>query len=90
MAKLNNVREALQIAKEFKPHCVLLDIGMPGMDGLELTKGMRELYRDDVVLIAITGSASDDERVAETFARVDHYLRKPIDPEQLQKILPPL
>jgi CheY-like chemotaxis protein len=85
-----NGEQALLMAQEFQPHCVLLDISMPGMDGLELTKSMRQRYGDDVVLIAITGAASDDQRVSETFARVDHYLQKPIDTAQLRKVLPRL
>jgi CheY-like chemotaxis protein len=82
--------QALQIADAFCPHCVLLDVRMPEMDGLELTQTLRDRYGDDVVLIAITGSSSDDERVSETFARVDHYLQKPIDSAQLRKVLPRL
>jgi CheY-like chemotaxis protein len=83
-----NGEQALQMTEEFRPHCVLLDISMPGMDGLELTKSMRQRYGDDIVLIAITGGTSDDRRVTETFARVDHYLQKPIDAAQLRKVLP--
>jgi DNA-binding response OmpR family regulator len=84
-----NGEQALLMTEEFRPHCVLLDISMPGMDGLELTKSIRERYGDDIVLIAITGGTSDDQRVTETFARVDHYLQKPIDAAQLRKVLPP-
>lgn len=80
--------QAVAVVEHFRPHCILLDISMPGMDGLELTKLMRERYGDDVVLIAMTGSASDDRRVHDTFARVDHYLPKPITSEQLRKVLP--
>jgi DNA-binding response OmpR family regulator len=42
------------------------------------------------VLIAVTGREHDDERVSDTFARVDHYLQKPVDPDQLRKLLPPV
>ena len=73
-----------------RPHCVLLDIGMPGMDGNALTRALRERYGDDIVLIAVTGREHDDEGVSDTFARVDHYLKKPVDPDQLRKLLPPV
>ena len=82
--------EALALIDEHRPHCVLLDIGMPGMDGFELTRQLRERYQDDIVLIAVTGREADDERVSKTFARVDHYLQKPVDPDDLKKLLPPL
>ena len=80
---------ALALIDGFRPHCVLLDIDMPGIDGLELSRRLREEYRDDIVLIAVTGWSAGDPRVAETFAVVDHYLKKPLDPAELQKLLPP-
>jgi len=82
--------EAWTLIEEFQPLCVLFDINMPGMDGAELSKRMRASYGNDVVLIAITGAPEDDLHVAETFARVDYYLQKPIDLAKLQVALPPL
>ena len=81
---------ALASIEAEQPHCVLLDIGMPGMDGFELTQQLRDRYQDDIVLIAVTGREADEERVSKTFARVDHYLQKPVDPDDLKKLLPPL
>ena len=81
---------ALALVETHRPHCVLLDIGMPGMDGNELTRTLRTRYGDDIVLIAVTGREHDDERVSDTFARVDHYLQKPVDPDVLRKLLPPV
>ena len=82
--------QALELVERHRPHCVLLDVGMPEMDGFELTRQLRERYGDDIVLIAVTGREKDDERVSGTFARVDHYLQKPVDPDVLKKLLPPL
>ena len=79
---------ALAAVSEFMPHCVLLDVGMPGMDGLELVRHLRAQYGDEIVLVAVTGGDMQDERVAGTLERVDHYLRKPVDPNELTKILP--
>ena len=81
--------DAFGLVEQFHPHCIILDVAMPGMDGLQLSHMMRERYGDDVVLIAMTGSSQDDPRVSDTFACVDHYLRKPITSEQLRKVLPP-
>ena len=82
--------QALAVIEEFEPHCVLLDVNMPGLDGAELSKRLRARFGDDIVLIAVTGGGPDDPRVAETFDRVDHYLTKPVNPAVLRKILPPL
>ena len=84
----NDGSSALELTEEFLPHCILLDVNMPGIDGLELTRRLRTSYGDDIVLVAVTGAGIDQARVAGTFALVDHYLRKPVDMTQLEKILP--
>ncbi|HRL30985.1 MAG TPA: hybrid sensor histidine kinase/response regulator, partial [Ottowia sp.] len=58
-----------------------------GMDGLELTRLLRERYGDAMVLIAVSGSDPDDERVSQTFENVDHYFRKPVDLAALRRLL---
>ncbi len=82
--------EALASVEAQTPHCVILDIAMPGIDGDDLSRQLRTRYGDDIVLIAITGAAASDPLVAKTFNRVDHYLQKPLDPEALRKALPPV
>ena len=82
--------EALAVVERHRPHCVLLDIHMPGGDGCELSRKLRALYGDDVVLVAVTGFDEQNQLVAETFATVDHYLRKPVDPSNLRRLLPAL
>ena len=79
---------ALRITKEFQPHCILLDVNMPGIDGLELTQRLRASYGDDIVLVAVTGGRVEEMRVSKTFELVDHYLAKPIEMDKLEKILP--
>ena len=86
----HNGAQALSLIDEFKPHCALFDIDMPGIDGSELAARLREKYGDDIVLIAVTGWSEDDERVARTYGRVDHYLRKPVNSAALRKLLPPI
>ena len=82
--------EALEMVAEHDPHCVLFDIDMPGLDGSELSKRLRDAHGDDLILVAVTGWSDKDSRVADAFARVDHYLRKPVDPAVLRKLLPPV
>ncbi len=82
--------EAIRAVERHQPHCVLLDIGMPGIDGCELAALLRHRYHDDVVLIAVTGSDETHARVTDTYALVDHHLRKPLDTKALRKLLPTL
>ena len=80
--------EALKLALEQRPDCVLLDIAMPGMDGFELAGKLRETYGHDIVLIAITGMGDRSDRVDGTIKLADHFLRKPVDAKALRKLLP--
>jgi DNA-binding response OmpR family regulator len=81
---------ALALIEEYQPHCVLLDVHLPGIDGGVLSGRLRERYGDDLILIAVTGWGESDERVSDAFGRVDHYLQKPIDVQMLSKVLPPV
>lgn len=76
------------LIERLQPHGVLIDLRMPGTDGCEFAARLRARYRDDLVLIAITGADERDERVAAAFACCDHYLRKPIQATELFKVLP--
>ena len=82
--------DALAVIDDFKPHCVLFDIDMPRLDGFELSRRVRASHGDDIVLIAVTAFSAEDPRVTGAFTVADHYLRKPISPIALRKVLPPL
>jgi CheY-like chemotaxis protein len=79
---------ALAAALDDPPDVMLLDIGLPELDGLEVAKRIRQepLLRD-IVLVAVTGyrQAADRQRVLE--AGFDHYLVKPADFEKVRQIL---
>lgn len=79
---------ALQAARQAPPDCVLLDVAMSGMNGLELARALRAEFGDDVVLVAVTGAPEDDEVVAKTFETVDHYFVKPVSLDKLMRLLP--
>ncbi len=79
---------ALKAAAEFHPHLVLLDIGLPGMNGYEVATTMRQQANfKNVVLVAVSGYGQDSDQQRSTEAGFDHYLIKPPDFNQLQKIL---
>ena len=82
--------QVLAMIDGFEPHCMLFDIDMPGIDGLERSRRVRERHDNDIVLIAVTARPSHDPRVAGAFRVADHYFSKPVDPRLLRKVLPPL
>ncbi len=82
--------QALAMIDSFKPHCILFDIAMPGIDGLELSRRVRARHDNDIVLIAVTARPPQDPRVSGAFSVADHYFSKPVDPRLLRKVLPPI
>jgi len=80
--------DLLAFASAEPPDCVMLDIAMAGMDGLQLAQRLRAQFGDDVILVAITGAPPDNPTVQETFGTVDHYFEKPVTLEQIAKLFP--
>jgi CheY-like chemotaxis protein len=81
-------QEALDAAREFKPHACLLDIGMPKITGYEAARRLRQRYGDDCpVLIAITGWKQASDKILATLAGFDHHVAKPYEPVQLINLL---
>jgi CheY-like chemotaxis protein len=79
---------ALQAALDFRPHVVLLDIGLPGLDGYEVAKRMRQQpILQKIVLVAMTGYGQETDRQRVQEAGFDHHVVKPARFEQIQKIL---
>jgi PAS domain S-box-containing protein len=80
--------DALRAMFEYKPAIVLLDIGMPGMDGYQVARRIREQSEfDDVTLIALTGWGQEDDRRRSRSAGFDHHLTKPADIDALETLL---
>jgi signal transduction histidine kinase/ActR/RegA family two-component response regulator len=81
-------RNALESAQINRPEIVMLDIGMPGMDGLEVARRLRdELGLTDVLLVAMTGYGQDEDRRRSQVAGFNSHLVKPIDLEHLNSLL---
>jgi signal transduction histidine kinase len=79
---------ALAIAREFCPEIVLLDIGLPGMDGYEVAKNLRRMPAlSRSVLVAVTGWGSAGDRRQTQEAGFDHHLTKPVEMGQLDALL---
>jgi PAS domain S-box-containing protein len=79
---------ALTRAREYRPDLVILDIGMPGMDGYEVARRMREEPQfDRLVLVALTGWGQDEDRLLSGEAGFDHHMVKPVEPKALRELL---
>lgn len=79
---------AVQLAIRVRPQLVLLDIGLPGLDGFAVAKRLRqELGLAGMKIIAITGSGIENDRHRSMEAGIDQYLLKPVDPAFLESLL---
>jgi PAS domain S-box-containing protein len=80
--------QAVQAAAAFRPDVALLDIGMPGLNGYQAARRIREQPGGwDMALVAITGWGQEDDKRRAREAGFDHHLTKPVDPVDLQKLL---
>jgi CheY-like chemotaxis protein len=80
--------EALRRLPQLRPDAVVLDIGMPGMDGNEVARAIRaEAHHDGVRLIALTGWGQEGDRERTRASGFDHHLTKPVDLAALQRLL---
>jgi CheY-like chemotaxis protein len=80
--------EAVQAAAAFRPDVVLLDIGLPKMNGFEVAKRIRQQRgKGDVALVAVTGWGQQEDRRRAMEAGFDHHLTKPVEMATLMELL---
>ena len=80
--------EALKIARDALPEAMILDIGMPRITGDEVARAVRgESWGRRVFLVAVTGWGDPEHKESARAAGFDHHLTKPIDLEQMEKLL---
>jgi CheY-like chemotaxis protein len=85
----HDAAQALTIVAEFSPLGVLLDLGLPDQDGLEVARRLRADCDPLLVLVAVTGRASEREKRAADAAGFDYVIIKPVDLRLLRTIFPP-
>jgi signal transduction histidine kinase/CheY-like chemotaxis protein len=84
----NDGATALTVAKEFAPDVLILDIGLPGMDGFEVARQLRSRPESkDAVMIALTGYGEAESRLRSQQAGFDHHVVKPADIDFLLSIV---
>jgi CheY-like chemotaxis protein len=76
----NDAEEALDILNSFRPRLILMDLQLPGMDGLELTRKLKQdPAHADVTIVALTAYAMKGDKEKALAAGCDGYISKPID-----------
>ena len=79
---------ALTVAREYRPDVILLDIGLPGLDGYEVAKGVRSTDElRETRIVAVTGYGQEEHRNLSQTSGFDHHLIKPVDPVALQSLV---
>lgn len=85
---VDDALQALATAAEFAPHAVVLDIGLPSMDGFEVARRLRKLPQtSESLLVALTGYGHATDRLKGADAGFDEHLTKPAEPDALLKIV---
>ena len=80
-------RSAIELDSAFRPRVAVLDIGMPGANGFEVARSIRQSRDGTVTLIALTGWGQEGDRRRAMDAGFDYHLTKPVDPGALNDLL---
>jgi CheY-like chemotaxis protein len=78
---------ALELARDYRPEVVLLDIGLPGMDGYEVARRLRAEGPGGGLLVAMTGYGQEEDRRRTREAGFDVHLVKPVEPQVIRDLL---
>jgi CheY-like chemotaxis protein len=78
---------AMKLGDAFRPKVAVLDIGMPGANGFEVARDIRDKRGRDITLIALTGWGQEGDRRRAMEAGFDYHLTKPVDPGALNDLL---
>jgi PAS domain S-box-containing protein len=80
--------EAIEAARRQQPEVVLLDIGLPGLDGYQVARKLRdEVGLDHALLVAMTGYGQPEDRRRSREAGIQHHFVKPVEPDVLRNLL---
>lgn len=80
--------EALAVAEEFRPDIILMDLGMPNMDGCEAARRIRqEEWGKSIMLVALSGWGQEKDKQRSEVAGFDHHLVKPAAPADIKRLL---
>ena len=80
--------QTVELAESFRPDAILMDIGMPGLNGFDACQRIRTRpWARDVFIVALTGWGQDEDKVRSRDAGFDRHLVKPVEPAMLEKMI---
>ncbi len=83
--------EVARMVRDFDPDVALIDISMPGMNGYDAAREIRQEFgKKRPLLIAITGWKQSSDRILARLAGFDHHVPKPFDPKEILELIGPL
>jgi len=82
-----DAESGLQVIQDFQPRVVLVDIGMPHIDGYETCRRIRQRFGDGITVVALTGFGQDQDKERAARAGFNGHLTKPADPAVLVRLL---
>jgi CheY-like chemotaxis protein len=77
----------IEAARKFQPRVVLLDIGLPNMDGYEVARTLREEGFRDTLIIAVSGYGQEEDRQRSREAGMDYHVTKPVDVKSITALI---
>jgi CheY-like chemotaxis protein len=80
-------RKGVEIARSYRPEVVLLDIGLPLLDGYQVARTLREEGFHDTIIIAVSGYGQEEDRQRSREAGMDHHLTKPVDVQTISELI---
>ena len=78
---------ALKMADRFQPDVVILDLAMPGMDGYEVAKRLRQIDLEKPIIIAHSGYCTEDDVQRSLDAGCNYHIPKPVEPDEIKQLL---
>jgi CheY-like chemotaxis protein len=83
----NDGEAALLVARDYHPEVVLLDLGLPDIDGFEVARKLKEEKLVGRLLVAVSGYGQPEDRARTRAAGFDEHLTKPIDPQVVRQVI---
>jgi CheY-like chemotaxis protein len=79
--------KGIETARSYRPRVVLLDIGLPNLDGYQVARTLRQEGFNDTIIIALSGYGQEEDRKRSREAGMDHHLTKPVDVNTIAQLI---